>query len=334
MAWPLRGLAPVRRLLMTIPYFRAISEADAVIDLCGISFSDGRGLPLLVYNVACCLPALAMGTPVMKLSQAFGPFEEVINRKLATFVLSRCSRVVARGEVSRAHLRQIGFPEAECLPDTSFTLEVGDDDRERARALLQERGVGAGRLTIVSPSEVVRRLSAASSCDFESEMERLLRGLDERGDAIVLLPHSVARDNTKNNDIDLCRRLKRRYGGRAALIDDLENPVLLRAILGEAHIHIGCRFHSVVGALAMGVPTMIIGWSHKYKEMAAPLQGERWALSWEAFEAQSALRVFDELSAVREEVHAQILSALPFVRERAANNYEWLDSFLPLCQRS
>ncbi len=42
------------------------------------------------------------------------------------------------------------------------------------------------------------------------------------------------------------------------------NPQELKAFLGEAKIVIGSRFQSLVSALSMGVPSVALGWAHKY----------------------------------------------------------------------
>ncbi len=94
LAWPVARLPIVRRCLSGVGYFRALIQASAVIDLCGIAFVDRRGLPLLAYNVGCCLPAIAVGTPVAKLAQAMGPFRTFTNRWAARFILDRCAVVV------------------------------------------------------------------------------------------------------------------------------------------------------------------------------------------------------------------------------------------------
>lgn len=321
-AWPLMRLQAVRKALCVIPYFRALDQADIVVDLCGIAFVDRRGLPLLAYNVACCLPAIVMGTPIAKLSQALGPFETRLNRVIARFVLTRCGLIVARGARSRRHLEALGFSNPRMLPDVTFAMEITDEDRLAARARLRESGIGPAPV-VVSPSEVVNRLCARAGIDFEAKFARFLARLAAAGYQVLLLPHSLARDRSKNNDVELCRRLRARADteGRVHLLE-AESPELLRAIIGEAVIFVGCRFHSVVGALATGVPALIIGWSHKYQEMAAALGADGHAMDWREFSAERAMRSFESLIAERDAVRETILGRMPEIRAAAARNFE------------
>jgi len=319
--WPVARLGPVRRLLTRIPYFRALIEADAVIDLCGIAFGDGRGLPLLAYNVACCLPAFALGTPVFKLAQALGPFETQPNRVLARFVLRRCAVVVARGPQTLAHLQELGIRGAVARPDTSFAMTVTREHRAAAEELMPPVAADE-RLLVCSPSEVVRRLCQSRGIAFEDEFVIFLERRLADAWRVVLVPHSLGRGASKNNDLDLCRRILARLpAARASMIVPVEDPHVLRAAIGRADAFVGCRFHSVVAALAMGVPSLVIGWSHKYREMSDMLQPGDWTIDWSSFSAAAAEARFAELMARAREIAAGISERLPKVKAEAEDNY-------------
>lgn len=319
-AWPFVRLSWVRKALRRIEYFRVLDDADVIVDLCGIAFVDRRGLPLLAYNVACCLPAIVLGRPVAKMSQALGPFETFFNRHVARLVLARCGVVVARGAASLRHLQGLGLARACMLPDVTFAMDVSDEDRQAARALLASSGVRRAPV-IVSPSEVLNRLCARAGLDFEAELVGFLTRLAAAGHEIVLLPHSLARDGSKNNDIALSRRIHERTREAGVLLVEVQGPALLRAIIGEAEVFVGCRFHSVVGAFATGVPALIIGWSHKYAEMAEAFEADRFAMDWREFSEANAMRGFGELHAQRFEVRQRIAQRLPEVRASAAGNF-------------
>jgi polysaccharide pyruvyl transferase WcaK-like protein len=322
LAWPARGLAMVRRSLAAIPYFRSLLDADAVIDLSGIAFVDDRGLPLLAYNVACCLPALVMGRPVVKLAQALGPFRTQPNRLLARLVLSRCRVVIARGEESLGHLEDLGIEGAECLPDTSFAMSLTDTHVEAARRLLPARAEGK-RLLVASPSEVVRRLCRKKGIDFEEEFCAFAHLRLEEGWELVLIPHSFGTGSSKNNDLDLCRRILNRLpGSHGHMIEPVEDARILRAAIGLADAFVGCRFHSVVAALSMGVPALVVGWSHKYREMTEMLQPGAWSLDASEVSAQSLDNAFRRLEAQLEAQRGEIARRLPQVRERARRNFD------------
>src|SRR5688572_14770578 len=73
---------------------RALRDSDVLIDLGGISFSDGRAL-YLPFNVLCIYPAMLLQVPVIKLAQAMGPFHNLSTRVAARAFLRHCHHVVA-----------------------------------------------------------------------------------------------------------------------------------------------------------------------------------------------------------------------------------------------
>jgi len=60
------------------------------------------------------------------------------------------------------------------------------------------------------------------------------------------------------------------------------DPLVLKAMLAQAAIVVASRFHAVVGALAMGVPSVALGWSHKYAELVSDFGVPTWVTRLEA----------------------------------------------------
>ena len=65
---------------------RGLAESAALVDLAGVAFIDGRE-KFLPFNILTLLPAWLLGTPIVKMPQATGPFDKGANRALASRVL-------------------------------------------------------------------------------------------------------------------------------------------------------------------------------------------------------------------------------------------------------
>lgn len=327
--WPFWRQGIFRNIFKRIPYFAALLNAKVVVDLCGIAFVDGRGLPLLLYNVACCVPAIALGIPVAKLAQALGPFNKPLNKWAARQVLSRCSVVVGRGDKTGKYLSELQIENSRVLPDITFCLKVSPEQCQIAKAKLNNIRKN-DLLVIISPSEVVRRLIKKSGESFEIELKLLLISLAKGNIDVVLLPHSFGIGDSKNNDVDMCKKLyfELKNIPNIHLIDDVREPILLRAIIGEADIFIGCRFHAVVSALSMAVPTMIIGWSHKYVEMSSMFGLNDWVIPVEKFNNKVGLEQWYKLLNEREIVKGEIKKSLLDVREKASENFKLVSTLI------
>ena len=83
-----------------------LSQCDLLIDLAGVSFIDGRE-KFLPFNILTLAPAFFLKVPVVKFSQAMGPFRNPLNFFTAKHILSRCERLFARGEQTAANLSNL-----------------------------------------------------------------------------------------------------------------------------------------------------------------------------------------------------------------------------------
>ena len=90
---------------------RHLRRCRALFDVTGISFHDG-GLTVVAYNLMCRWPALLLRVPVIRLSQAMGPFRRRLHRLPARFVTRRSLHTFARGRLTARYMRDLGvhFP--------------------------------------------------------------------------------------------------------------------------------------------------------------------------------------------------------------------------------
>jgi colanic acid/amylovoran biosynthesis protein len=318
-------------LARRIGFFRTVSNADFIIDLSGIAFVDGRGLPLLWYNLSCALPGIVWHKPVFKLSQALGPFNETVNRIVARMLLGKCAAVVARGEQSLHYLKGLGLTNIYSSPDVSFALEVPDNVRLRAKGIFNNFNAKRTNWVVVSPSRVVENLCIKKGIDFLGQMQEFVNNIigEERFN-VLILPHSLGRGGSKNNDIELCRNLYERINNKNQVffyVPD-EDPILLRALIGHADFFVGCRFHAVVAALIMSVPTLVIGWSHKYREMAASFEADVQCLDFSVLNAAALTRHFHKAWNTHEETHSLLSVNGRRVSAQAIGNFDLVENYI------
>jgi colanic acid/amylovoran biosynthesis protein len=65
------------------------------------------------------------------------------------------------------------------------------------------------------------------------------------------------------------------------------------------------------------VPTLVIGWSHKYQEVLEMFGAEQWALPHNEAELGTLIERFEQLAHEQERVAAQLQAKLPSVRSRS-----------------
>lgn len=319
LVFPLLPLALLAALLRLVrlpsrpvalhPALSELARADVVVDVAGISFVDGRGLPLLAYNGLMTGIPLLMGARVVKGSQALGPFRRPLNRAAARLVLPRLAAVVARGEASHGHLVDLGLEGAGRAADLAFLLETPEEARREAERLLAERGV-AGRFVAIVPSAVVEGYCDRRGIDYRGRLAELAERIAAGGTDVVLIAHAArpGRPAGRMNDLPLVRELHRRVAHpRCHAVDAGLAPDVLRALIGRAEALVSSRFHAMISALAAGTPVLVVGWSHKYREVLRDFGLEEWAVDYSEV-AEAGLG--DRYEALR--------AAAPAVRERIA----------------
>ncbi|MEX0914054.1 MAG: polysaccharide pyruvyl transferase family protein, partial [Demequina sp.] len=271
------------RIGRAVPEVQAIAEADVLLDQGGITFVDGRE-KYLIYNIASILPALFVKTPVVKCAQALGPFQGKRNRFWAKRFLPRVRTIVSRGGVTHEHLEGLGLTNITRGADLAFTLEVTDREIAVATQAVDISFFANGDVVGVSPSQVLRQSADNAGGDYVADVVSQIDFItSEMGRPVFLVAHSARpnADKLHNNDIPVCREIHSRVAepDRVLFPDAELSSQVLRYLIGQCDLFVASRFHAMVSSLAMGVPTFVIGWSHKYREVLDMFSLAGWAMA-------------------------------------------------------
>lgn len=323
LAWVARRSGADPRTVCRSPAMREIAEAEIVLDLAGISFADGRGIPTLAYNVLMSGIPVLVGTPVVKCSQALGPFETWLNRAAARLVLSRMAAICARGERTYRHVAalDLGVRLARA-GDLAFLMQRCERADAEATALV----AGAEGYVAVSPSAVVEAYCRRVGVDYVGLVAGLVRRLQEDGRDVVVLAHSYrpSARPSRMNDVPVCQAVLERSGVGAdvtALLGDT-SPTVLRAVIRRARTLVTSRFHAMISGLATGTPTVVVGWSHKYAEVMAHFDLDEFVLRFTDTDADALWDAFAAADERNRAIRAAIRAGLPDMTRQAQVNLE------------
>lgn len=308
------------RWLIRTPALKALLEADVVLDVAGVSFMDGRGIPILIYNCLMTGTPLLLGGAVVKASQALGPFETPINRLAARLVLPRLAAICARGGRTAEHLAALDLNNVRLGADLAFRMH-------EEQTPIGSRVASKDLKVVVVPSEVVRRYCSRKRLDYEDLFARFIDTLTSlQGVHVELLPHAavVGAPAGRMNDLPLCRAIHRKLGrkDRCLLVDESLPPANLRRRIAECDIAVTCRFHAMVSALATATPVVVIGWSHKYLEVLEMFELSDACLGYADLSLDRLLATFHATRQNAATIREDISTRLPAVRESADMNFE------------
>jgi polysaccharide pyruvyl transferase WcaK-like protein len=99
------------------------------------------------------------------------------------------------------------------------------------------------------------------------------------------------------------------------------NTRSIRALIDGSSLVITSRFHAMVAGLALGIPTMVIGWSHKYDEVLESFGSSDYAIDFSEADERLIPMAFDLLEN-GDEVRRKISTVLPGVIEASRAQFE------------
>lgn len=330
---------------------RHLRRCRALFDVTGISFHDGR-LTVVAYNLMCLWPALLLRVPVIRLSQAMGPFRRRLNRLPARFVTRRSLHTFARGRLTARYMRDLVVPAGSwsVAPDVAFAYRpeyslTAENDHLVADLLEHLARVRASGTDVVAlvPSSVVHQKMTGQGRDYVALLRTIVGGLHARGLYVLVMPNATRAglDVPRNNDITVIRRLRDRIAAEPDGIDasalsyvdfDL-NTASIRSLAQRCRLVITSRFHAMVAALAVGVPPLVVGWSHKYEEVLEIFGCGGDAVDFSEAEQKIPVLV-ERMLAEYETTRERILKTLPEVTTSAVSQFDQMDRLAPAAASS
>jgi len=335
---------PFRKVGLKLPLPKSIAalrDSNYLLDIGGITFSDGRAIQLL-YNVFTILPAMLMGVPVLKLSQAMGPFKTSLNRTLANYFLPKCEAIFTRGELTHNFVKSLlgSEKEIERSADIAFLYDLSDslshENEERAldlRSQIQQWSAEGETVLSIVPSSLVLKQSIKQGKDYPSTMLNLVLSTRDKPIRYVFLPNGTraGTESLMNNDIIAITAIREKFRQelpteeyeRIVWVDYDINTRGVREIVGATDGLVASRFHAMVAGLSLCVPTMVVGWSHKYRETLADFGVESYAIDYKNTDLK-ILKAFthfiDNLPAIKQ----QLLASIDNVKASSKRQFDYL----------
>lgn len=116
---------------------------------------------------------------------------------------------------------------------------------------------------------------------------------------------------------------------RVTWIDYDINTRGVRDLIAQTDLLITSRFHAMIAGLSLCVPTMVIGWSHKYRETLQDFQMAEFAIDYQ-HESVQITRLFLKALTNLEEMKVMLQSHLSNVKQSSLIQFNYLQEFLNL----
>ena len=307
------------------PDLKALVLSDAVLIIGGTTFSDAQ-LFKIPYNAACLLPAIILGKRSMMYSQTMGPMKKGFNRAVSRHLLSKITKVVARGSGSLENVLDLGLKNAVYFTDSAFTLKVPDETVRRIRELYAPMLEGR-KVVGISVNSIVEGKCKKLGIDHNGSFAALIEYLRERGYFILMVPHSMRIKSRlrHNNDLytvdDIMKRLSSTDG--IHIVREPYDCKELRVVVGLADYYVASRFHSMISALCSRVPVVVFDWGfQKYREVLEEFGLERYCRQGRELSGDNLISGFEDVVAHGKEIIKKIDANMPRVVESSMKMHE------------
>lgn len=232
----------------------AESEVDVVLDASGFAFGDQLGAARVQEFARDVTRWKGQGKPIVLLPQALGPFDNAAVRTAFQGVVNNVDLIFAREKVSYDYVAALNVPAGKLKLAPDFTNLVKCQRGENTSVEYQS--------LLVPNHQMIAKTGSTESEKYVPFLARCFRSLRK----FELAPAVLLHDD--NLDCQLMEPLRTALGEDFPVITE-RDPLALKAALGRARLVIGSRFHALVGSLSQGIPSIAIGWSHKYQMLLA-----------------------------------------------------------------
>ncbi len=224
-------------------------EIHVVLDASGFAYSDQWG-ENAARNLAASVEGWKkQGAKVILLPQAFGPFTSVKIIKHMRKIIDYADLIYARDDVSYKHLLDICLNKAHNIrlaPDFTNLLTFN-----------KISNFNYSNSICITPNQRMLDKSTNGS-KYLKILSNIINSLEESNQDYFFLIHEGHHDRKIINKLLLNTEPK---------IYQTDDVVEIKKVLGCVKGLIGSRYHGLVSALSQGVPSIAIGWSHKYIEL-------------------------------------------------------------------
>ncbi len=281
----------------------ALCNSDIIVDIWGIMFADSfrstsfiskfrEGLRLTLRKI--------VKVPVVKYTAAMGPFESRWNKFFAKFYLNHfVDLIFSRDQQSEEYLKSLEVTTPVYgAPDTAFLLPVSTK-----YAFTKSKN-----LIGISVSYQARNRYKEPD-NYTSIMSDIIRTLIHKYDAqILLIPNEI--EEGKDDDVKIAAEINTLVSDENCSLLDTSALIAseIKQVISQCDVVMAARYHTIIAALSLGIPTLALGWHHKYEGVLKLFHQEHFMIDIHTMTVFQVESLFETMWARRQDIHEEIIS--------------------------
>lgn len=297
-----------------IQLLEEVRTSNLYIDAHGIDFADNlcrTGLKGLCAGKPLIRAAAMFDVRAVHYTASYGPMHNRWSRMTARRVLGKhCSLVYCREIKSKDLLLGCGVNRQKLLvaPDTGLLMPykpISIEDRDNYSPLIG-----------ISVSSQILRHWKASQPYLDIIAQVCDNAIRQWKAQVLLIPNEISSSGKGYGDCGVAKDIMKRLESKASALifpaERYDGPQLKSAI-SQCDLLIASRYHSIVAAMSTGVPTVAVGWHHKYEELLSKFNQGDAGLSCDNCNMDALWNLCKNVWARRERIRNTIQECLPAV---------------------
>jgi colanic acid/amylovoran biosynthesis protein len=290
---------------------KALEKADVIIDIWGIYFADTIGRDTFKGRMEdgfSFILGKILGKPVVKYTSDLGPFNSKWNRVFAKLYLTHfIDLILVRDDASRQCVEDLGVRKSILtVPDTAFLLP----SVESYQSKYYETVLKESSLIGISVSYQARNRAHDPTSYLEIMAQFTDYLIKHHGAHVVLIPNELS--DGVNDDMKTAEEICAKVADEGCKVLYTNNMLAqeIKGVIGHCEAVVAARYHTIVAALSLGIPTLAIGWHHKYSGMLQLFDQEHRLCEIENVSFEDLVEKFEDLWSNRAEIRKTIDSRL------------------------
>lgn len=290
-------------------FWQHMKSSDIVVNIFGICFCSNfqarsyfyfRAVRSAVSQFLVSVMAKLHRKKTVKCTCSYGPIisknDLVAARFSARYIFDvMCAREMESSRQMK-NIAQIK-KQVPVFPDIANAMKPGDNSEPQL-----ERTIG-----ISVSHQIIKQWKSEEP--YLCCLEKLINHIHCRyGCNILLIPNEVS-DKLAYNDASVAKDLMQMLtgSGKVAILNTAKmTSSELKTTISQCDLLVASRYHSCVAALSAGVPTLVVGWHHKYAELLSHYGQQQWMVAHTDCTSSKLIDMFDALWNQREAVHNEI----------------------------
>lgn len=290
-------------------------DISLILDSSGFAYGDFWGVEKLDKRLGRNVKRWkSQNKKIVLLPQAWGAFEKEGFKPILEKISANVDLMFARDKQSLSYiLEKVGNKNnIQQAPDFTCTLKP---------PVIERLSMYEGMSFVIPNEKVIKSFGQDSRELYIKYMSHCCEELLEAGHKVVILNHEGLRDERLAKDITATLNAETSEI-KTLSIDD---PLATKYVLSRAKCIVSSRFHGLVSALSSGVPSLAVGWSHKYEELLNDYDCAEFVVDF-AHEKEALQKLSSFISAINSSVFNERLTKCA-AKQRSATELMWDNVF-------